>query len=71
MGVRLPPFAFCLRAWWKKTLEFDSESDILYTGRASVAQLVEPHVANVMVVGSNPIARSNFFVFTLLPHLKE
>ena len=27
---------------------------------AGVAQLVERHVANVIVVGSNPITRSNY-----------
>ena len=30
---------------------------------ASVAQLVEHHVANVIVAGSIPVTRSNFFVF--------
>ena len=30
---------------------------------ASVAQLVEHHVANVIVAGSNPVTRSIFFAF--------
>ena len=44
----------------EKTLAFGQGFGILKINRASVAQLVEPHVANVIVVGSNPIARSIF-----------
>ncbi len=29
--------------------------------RAGIAQLVEPHVANVVVAGSSPVSRSLFF----------
>ena len=43
--------------------------DILWKQqRASVTQLVEYHVANVTVAGSNPVTRSNFFcLFSELP----
>ena len=34
---------------------------IIGTKQASVAQLVEHHVANVIVAGSNPVTRSIFF----------
>ena len=30
---------------------------------ASVAQLVEHHVANVIVAGSTPVTRSNFAIY--------
>ena len=33
----------------------------LLNDQASVAQLVEHHVANVIVAGSIPVTRSNFF----------
>ncbi len=29
--------------------------------RAGIAQLVEPHVANVVVAGSSPVSRSKVF----------
>ena len=59
-GGSTPPFRILFSGLMEKILEFGSKFSILYAGRASVAQLVELHVANVMVVGSNPIARSNF-----------
>ena len=40
-----------------------TRSYIIETQRASVTQLVEYHVANVTVAGSNPVTRSIFFAF--------
>ena len=55
VGVQLPPFA-------KKAVDmallYGSIKLMIVGERSSV---VEHHVANVMVVGSNPIARSIFF----------
>lgn len=33
--------------------------------RAGIAQLVEPHVANVVVAGSSPVSRS-IFIFEVM-----
>ena len=34
---------------------------LLNRGGAGIAQLVEPHVANVIVAGSSPVSRSKLF----------
>ena len=46
----------------KKSFDYCEKRAILCKQqRASVTQLVEYHVANVTVAGSNPVTRSNFF----------
>ena len=48
----------------KKSFDYCEKRAILCKQqRASVTQLVEYHVANVTVAGSNPVTRSNFFAF--------
>ena len=54
---------------WKKlqnTVDKSNNGGILWKQQASVTQLVEYHVANVTVAGSNPVTRSIFFVFFAL-----
>ncbi len=50
------------KKWFDK---FKKRAILCVQQRASVTQLVEYHVANVTVAGSNPVTRSIFFAFFL------
>ncbi len=43
-----------------RSLDFPGQLSIIAMENAGVAQLVEHHVANVVVAGSNPVTRFSF-----------
>lgn len=51
----------------------DKSAPVGYSGsaKAGVAQLVEPHVANVIVAGSSPVSCFFLFFVKIVPHQAE